>query len=100
MAPPHRLSDYAVVNEGRRRHEMRQDGRFAFLCNPASDIITTWAWFSVGEASVMQILLAVYGFNLAAALAVSGEKPLNCPQRRSVSDKAKAQINRDEVWIN
>lgn len=53
---------------------MKQDGRFAFLYNPVFRVIITWVWFLVGAALVIMIILAVYGFDLATALEVLGEK--------------------------
>ena len=44
---------------------MKQDGRFAFLYNPAFRVITTWVWWLVGAMLVVLIILAVYGFDLA-----------------------------------
>jgi hypothetical protein len=53
---------------------MKQNGRFAFLYNSVFRVIITWVWFLVGAALIVLIILAVYGFNLATALEVLGEK--------------------------
>lgn len=53
---------------------MKQDGRFAFLYNPLFRVISTWVFWLVGASLVILIILSVYGFDLAKALEVLGEK--------------------------